>query len=260
MKGAELYYVTPALQLVVCLLPVLGPSSPASFLRVRKKNLLPGSKQIKPVRAVLRSFPFRKAIIPGSQLSAASVATLFLLQNVQTSCLLANICRDASANCVLDLHEVLAGGRKNFSSSSEDSLIQQTPRPVLPYQHKPCQTASFLCAPAMPACVWTRESSDLNLEWSFTSAPGMYHPSRLMCQSCYAESSPASPIRSCQAEPGAQQLTSHGTLLKCTPWHRHNLNKLSLQQLSFSHSHKPSRACQQLGHIRNGKERLIFFT
>lgn len=64
----------------------------------------------------------------------------FLAEKYADSCLLANICRDSSGNCILDLHEVLAEGRKNFSSSSEELLIQQTP----PCAALPAQTPHVL--------------------------------------------------------------------------------------------------------------------
>lgn len=76
------------------------------------------------------------------------------------SCLLANICRDASGNCILDLHEVLAGGRNNFSSSSEELLTQQTPPLCCSTSTNP--PASFPWAPAIPGCAWATESSDCN--------------------------------------------------------------------------------------------------
>lgn len=171
------------------------------------------------------------------------------------------MCRHTSGNCILDLHEVLAGGRNNFSSSSEELLTQQTlplccPTSTNHARQRP--PASFPCAPAIHVCVWTTQSSDFNLAvWSFTSAPGTYHLLRPMCQSCPTVSSPASATCSCQAEPGAQQLVPHGTLFKCSPWHGHKLNELSLQQLCFSHSHLSTAVLASSSSIL-GMERLMF--
>lgn len=116
---------------------------PASFLGVRKNNLpLPGSQQIEPVSAVLPipSFPFRKAITPSSRLGAAPVATLFLLQNVQTVAFLLTCVGTLLGTASWICMKCWQGGREIFSSSSEEWLTQQNPPPALPSQRKPCQT------------------------------------------------------------------------------------------------------------------------
>lgn len=132
---------------------------PASFLGVRKSNLpLPGSQQIKPVSAVLPipSFPFRKAIIPSSRLGAAPVATLFLLQNVQTVAFLLTCVGTLLGTASWICMKCWQGGREIFSSSSEEWLTQQNPPlrcPPSANHARQRPPASFPCAPASPLCV-----------------------------------------------------------------------------------------------------------
>lgn len=161
---------------------------------------------------------------PGSQLSAASATTLFLLQNVQTVAFLLAYVRTLLGTVSWMCMNCWQGAGI-ISLPARKLLTQQTPPLGCPISTQtmpetPCALPPCSCHPRLH--LGNREVRFyLSSVWSFTSAPGTYHLLRLMCRSCRTESSPASATRSCPAEPAAQQLMAHGTLFTCTPWHRH---------------------------------------
>lgn len=226
----------------------------ASFLGDRKHNLLPGSGQIKPLSAVLHSIPFRTSIPPGSPLSAASL----LAAKYADSCLLANICRDASGNCILDLHEVLAGGRNNFSSSSEELLTQQTPPLCCSTSTNPPRPSPGLL-PSLVAPGQQRTQTVTQLCGEFYLCPRHVSPAEadvpIPCygiKPCLCPS--LLPGRAwCSAVHAPGDSVQTHSLARTQPE-----QALSPAALLFPLPPKHTCACQQLKHIKNGKESLVF--
>lgn len=163
---------------------------------------------------------------------------------------------------------MLAGGRNNFSSSSAELLTQQTPPPP-PAPCCPTSTnharqrtpASFPCALAIPVCVWATERSDFNLALCRVLPLPQSHISRRgRCTNPAVPNltlplplDPAGPSldlsNSCPMGPCSNALLGTDTT---------RTSSLSPAALLFPLPLKHSHACQQLEHIRNGKERLMF--
>jgi len=131
------------------LLALSRGSCTQASLESERRSLISGSQQIKPISTALHSFPFRRYITPGSQHSAASVATLFLLENVQTVVFLLTYVGTLLGTVSWICMKCWQGGRNNFSSDAEESLIQRVfpfslpPGMVLPSQTIPETTDYF---------------------------------------------------------------------------------------------------------------------
>lgn len=132
---------------------------------------------------------------------------------------------------------MLAGGRNNFSSGSEEPLIQQmSPHAVLAARTTPDRAPCLLplCSCHPKCCLGSRELRFLLSSARFYLCPRHVSPAEAS-PSLRSPFLPRSPLLPDRAWSSAAH--THGTLLKCSPWHGHNLSESSLQQLRFSHSH-----------------------